>query len=219
MRSAGFTLLEVLVAAMLLIVAMVGSIGLILGLATTNRSTKNRDVAHLLAQGALEQFSSVPLITLANNNPAATAAPSAPICFGMSDDAVLDRPIPCPAGTGSAYYLRTWVCCTQNPNAPPPFTLPYPAPNPIIGNQCNVGVNVPAGQVVSPNQVNAGAACLIEAEVTWPHELFKVGPAAAISAPAFFVEPPAVAATPLPLLERGKLDFSNHIFTALVREQ
>jgi prepilin-type N-terminal cleavage/methylation domain-containing protein len=224
-RPAGFTLLEVLVAAVLLVVAMVGSIGLILGMNATNRSTRNRDVAYLLAQGALEQLSAVPLVTLATANPAATAVPSAPTCFGMSNDSVLDRPIACPVGggTASAYYLRTWVCCTQNPNAPPPYTLPYPPAVPITGAQCNVAVNVPGGQVVSPNQVNGGTTCLLEAEVTWPHESRANGQATAVQAPGYFVDPPTPPPVPLPAMGTssadGKLSYLNHIFTAVVREQ
>jgi Tfp pilus assembly protein PilV len=217
MREAGFTLLEVLVAAVLLVVAMVGSIGLILGMASTNMSNRTRDVAQLLAQSALEQLSAVPLINLANNSPAATSAPSAPTCFGMSDDAVIDRPIPCPAGAIGAYYLRTWTCCTQNPAALPPYVVLPPAV-PITGAQCNVAINnQPAGQLVSPNQVNGGVTCLIEAEVTWPHEDPVNGPATTTQAPGYFVDPQTTPPVTLPPHEN--LAFNNHVFATVVREQ
>jgi len=216
--SAGFTLIEVLVAAVLLVVAMVGSIGLILGMAATNMSNRTRDVAHLLAQSRLEQISAVPLPTLAAANPAATAVPTATTCLSMSDDAVLNRPIPCPIGAGAAYYLRTWTCCTQNPSALPPFAV-LPAVVPITGAQCNVAVNNPVQlQLASPNQVNGGATCLIEAEVTWPHEDLNQGPATAIQAPGYFVDSQTTPPVAIPF-ENGRLPFNHHVFSSLVREQ
>jgi prepilin-type N-terminal cleavage/methylation domain-containing protein len=206
-KERGFTLIEVLVAAMLLVVALVGSIGLILGMARANQSNRTRDVGYLIAQEAVEQLSAVPLLTLATNNPAATSVPSAPTCYGMSDDAVVDRPIPCSGA--AAYYLRTWVCCSLNPP-----TLPAV---PIIGVQCNVAVNnPPAGQVVSPDQVNGGIACLIEAEVTWTNEdTVANGAASPAAASGYFVDPP----TAPPVAINKVLSFTNHVFLSEVREQ
>jgi Tfp pilus assembly protein PilV len=211
----GFTLLEVLVAAMLLVVALVGSIALILGLTQTNKASRTRDIAYLIAQESLEQLSAVPLLTLANNNPAAVTTPSAPTCYGMSDDSVLDDPIPC--GVAPAYYLRNWVCCTLNPAATPPFAV-LPPGVPITGAQCNVAANNPVlGQLVSPNQVNGGITCLVESEVTWPNEADPPFPGTANAAQAsgYFVDPP----TAPPVVINKTLTFNNHVFASQVREE
>ena len=112
----GFTLLEVMVAAMLLMVALVGSIALSVGLLRGNQFNRERDTAYFLAQQQLDLLDVQPITQILGNaalfpNEDVASTSSVATCYSASQDAFVDSPISCTANPPAAYYLRTWVCC------------------------------------------------------------------------------------------------------------
>jgi hypothetical protein len=208
----GFTLLEVLVAAVILIVAIVGSIALIVGLLKGNQATRARDTAYFIAQETLDQLASLPLSqdgALGMSN----AAPTTPLCFTEGEDAFLDRPIACNAGTVAAYWVRSWICCAtpvvgtsgvagglwNSPNLPP-AQIPF---------ACNgAGWEMPAtiGNAAVAGVPATSASCSVAVEVTWPSE--PTGTLA--NGSNLFVDTSNLAPT---------LTFQNHILESMVRSQ
>jgi Tfp pilus assembly protein PilV len=220
-RRGGFTLLEVLIAAMLLVVGMVGSIALILGLLQANKTARARDTGYFLAQQALDQLEMIPLVgrtgaTWTTNQPAWLSVafpyatinfPNEPTCYAMANDVVSDRPIQCSAAQEAAFILRTWTCCAT-PGLGATTTLPIGAPCLLPSGQGPISSPdaIPTGGVTAnPN----GAVCYIQAEVTWPVEdpvghnlLLANAPAAAL-----FQDSPA------------NLSFGNHVWASMVRSE
>lgn len=212
--SKGFTLLEVMIAAMLLIIGMVGSIATIVGLLKANQTARSRDIGYFLAQEAIDQIAMIPLV--GNNDLAAQfpsggtgAAPNGPLmtspgvpaanggvaCYPLANDTVADRPVPCTGANAppSAYVVRTWTCCTT-------------AATGLIVGTCQAPQTL-----TTPDTTAQAAVCYIQAEVTWPVE-DPAGGNMLLGAPAPLFADPPIAAEP-------KLTFGNHIWATMVREQ
>jgi Tfp pilus assembly protein PilV len=212
-QRGGFTLLEVLIAAMLLVVGMVGSIALILGLMQANRTARARDTGYYLAQQSLDEIGLVPLVGpttayLTGAFPIPGVAPSAPTCYPMTDDVISDRPISCTAaGITSAFIVRTWTCCNTGPIGTA-ATIPAAtcgATQPLLTG--------PAATSSSglPVVLQQSALCYVQAEVTWPaedpvgHNLLSTTVA---GQEALFQE-----------TEPSVLTFGNHVWATMVRGQ
>jgi hypothetical protein len=195
-EARGFTLLEVMIAAVLLVVALVGSLALTIGLLRGNKTTRSRDTAYFLAQEVLDQYSATPILQLPALLPGVGAPTTAPICYDMNDAAFIDHPVACGA-VASTYAVRTLACCV-GPGMPA-----SPAPGP----SCAV-LLAETGGALPPNvnftPTSQGVSCLLQTEVTWPIE-----PPAAASPQDFFVE----SSVP-----KG-LNFQNHVLLATVRAQ
>jgi Prokaryotic N-terminal methylation motif len=196
-RNGGFTLLEVLIAAVLLVVALVGSLALTIGLLRGNQTTRARDSAYFLAQQALDQYSATPVLQLPGLLPGVAAPTAAPICYDMADGAFIDHPVAC--GAQTAFYVRTLVCCV-GPGMP---LSPAPAPS----CAALVAEPTPLPPNVNFTATSQGVSCILQAEVTWPVE-----PAGAAVAQMFVDSsgPPAVVPT---------LNFQNHVLLSTVRAQ
>lgn len=237
-RRRGFTLLEVLIAAMLFVVGMVGSIALILGLLRANKTARARDTGYFLAQQALDRLEMVPMVGqgmvcsggtctvnglvdttgqpafLANRFPygsAGTAFPTEPTCYAMSDDVVGDRPIQCQNPQVPAFIVRTWTCCATPSAGPTADTIPATAGCVNLnglGPISSPDAEPPGGVTLNPN----GAVCLIQAEVTWPIENFGASQLTfnLAGAAALFNDPPNTPAG---------VTYSNHVWATLVRAQ
>lgn len=213
-RRAGFTILEVLIASVLLIVGLVGSIALIGGLVMANRSTHSRDVAYELIQQTFDDEMLTPLNAptapgLANQfdmtaNSAAATAPSLPICYASSDDVIADRPIPCLIGMPAAFILRTWNSCVATGLGD---SMPLTIPAGIGGGPS------PALPILAADTAATGTAtmCFLQAEVTWPIEQQTSGTTATFSgAPKYLfqeVDP------------YDNVSYTNHVYAAMLREQ
>ena len=196
---AGFTLLEVMIAAMLLMVALVGSIALSVGLLRGNQFNRERDTAYFLAQQQMDLLSVQPIsqilanpALLPNEDVASSSSPA--ICYSIGQDAFVDSPISCVGNVPAAYYLRTWVCCA-----------PAGAGGIAAGSACN-----PLGPaIVSPDTANNGGVCLVQVEVTWPSE-----PAGVVA-----TNPWAAGFADTVLTTVPPLTFTNHIYASAVRAQ
>jgi type II secretory pathway pseudopilin PulG len=197
---AGFTLLEVLIAAMLLMIALLGSIALSVGLLRGNQFNRERDTAYFLAQQQIDLFSVQPITQILSNpggfpNEDIASTSSPPTCYDVAQDAFVDSPISCLGNPPPAYYLRTWVCCVG------------PGGGGIPGGTCANPGGAPT--VVSPNLGGVGGVCLINVEVTWPYEpvgvTWDTAPSSGWKDNNFLTVPP--------------LGFTNHIFMSTVREQ
>jgi Tfp pilus assembly protein PilV len=194
----GFTLLEVMIAAVLLVVALVGSLALTIGLLRGNQNTRSRDTAYFLAQQVLDQYSATPIIQLPALLPGVAAPTTAPICYDMSDAAFIDHPVACGA-VASTYAVRMLTCCVG------PGLALSPAPTAA----CNILLAEVPATPLPPNvdfsPTSQGVSCILQAEVTWP------------------IEPPAI--TPGQLFvdysnTAGQmLNFQNHVLLATVRAQ
>ncbi len=213
----GFTILEVMVASLLLVVGLVGSIAMIGGLVSANKSARARDIAYYLVQQTLDQKQMIPLVQAPNfglanqyaitGNPqpdSQLVEPNAMLCYPMSDDVLADRPIPCTVPLPPSFILRTWTCCAsaqlgQNPPV-------------ITGGACGPSQAEPL--TTSDSGANGqGTVCLVQAEVTWPVEV----PNPPGSAPTTF------ATTPTELFQDNYapygLAFQNHVYASVIREQ
>ncbi len=235
----GFTLVEVLIATMLLIVGLVGSIALIGGLVLTNRSAHSRDVAYELLQQTLDQEMMVPLnlmpnlglanqFDVANNSSVATVpngplilvsgTPGSPMCFASADDVVADRPVNCAvSGLPAAFILRTWTCCATAGDGTSPGGAPYGIPANSCGPSQTAdilpGDGVGGVGTWDPRK-SQGTICLLQAEVSWPVESQPTGgPLVQIlgTGPAknLFQEVDSI----------DGLSFANHAYASVVREQ
>ncbi|MHB1845268.1 MAG: type IV pilus modification PilV family protein [Deltaproteobacteria bacterium] len=224
-RRGGFTLLEVMIATMLLVVALVGSIALILGLRSTNRSVRGRDVAYFLAQQALDQIGTIPLslpgLTTSlpalgpvptNNDYPLLGNPVVPTtlsCYPMANDIVADRPTPClPTAMPAAYFVRTWTCCASTTSAVNQGGSTSQTALALPVGSCGLAAPLGSPDTGSGN----GAACYVQAEVTWPTEN-PLAPATPLSAtpPSLFVDTDTTAGGAL------GLSFSNHVYMAELR--
>jgi prepilin-type N-terminal cleavage/methylation domain-containing protein len=192
----GFTLLEVLIAAILLVIALVGSLALTIGLLRGNESTRARDTAYFLAQQVLDQYSATPVLDLPALLPGTAAPTAAPICYDMSDGAFVDHPVACGA-VATTFAVRTVTCCV-GPGVP---LSPAPAAGCGILLATNPVTPLPPNVNFSPT--SQGVSCLVEAEVTWPAE-----PATA-TASQLFVD----------TSNAPKLNFQNHVLLNTVRAQ
>jgi len=198
-ERAGFTLLEVLIASMLLVVALVGSMALSVGLLRGNQFNRERDTAYFLAQQQLDLLSVQPINQILQNpltypNEQLGSAPSAAACFGIGQDDSIDNPISCIAPVPPAYYLRTWVCC-----------------NSALGGGISTAAacNATGVAITSPDAANGGGVCMIQVEVTWPAEpngVVATNPWTAGFADTVYTTVPT-------------LTFTNHIYLSTVREQ
>jgi type II secretory pathway pseudopilin PulG len=197
---AGFTLLEVLIAGVLLTVALVGSLALSVGLLRGNQFNRERDGAYFLAQQQLDLLAVQPISQILANavafpNEAVGSTSSPATCYSLGQDDFIDSPIPCVPPPPAAYYVRTWVCC----------------------NSAGVGANIPAGtpcngtgvDIISPDIANGGGVCFAQVEITWPSEPAGVSPvnpwAGGFADSVYTTVPP--------------LTFTNHIYASMVREQ
>jgi Tfp pilus assembly protein PilV len=194
--ESGFTLLEVLIAAVLLVIALVGSLALTIGLLRGNESTRARDTAYFLAQEVLDQYSATPVLQLPTLLPATAAPTTAPICYDMSDGAFIDHPVACGA-VASTYAVRTIACCVG-----PGMPL---SPAPIAGCAILLATNpvTPLPPNVNFSPTSQGVSCLIEAEVTWPVE-----PVGALGQDLF-----------VDTSNAPRLNFQNHVLLTTVRAQ
>jgi prepilin-type N-terminal cleavage/methylation domain-containing protein len=231
----GFTLIEVMMATMLLVVGLVGSIALTLGMMRTNRNNAGRDVAYFLGQQALDQLGLFPLTTLnlgvttlpptstpgVNDNPIGMAAaggiPPATSCsvYPMSDAALGDTPGTCDPGTNPnlslpSYFVRTWVCCA-------------PAGGNLAGEPCaaNALATLGVSGLKTPDTLNQGVLCLVQAEVTWPTENLNPNGTAVSGAPSLINgAAPALLFSPdsrLPPQPPPTLPYGNHVLLGEVR--
>ncbi len=185
-----------MIAAILLVIALVGSLALTIGLLRGNESTRARDTAYFLAQQVLDQYSATPVLQLPTLLPAIAAPTTAPICYDMSDGAFIDHPVACGA-VASVYAVRTVTCCVG-----PGMPL---SPAPIAGCAILLATNpaTPLPPNVNFSPTSQGVSCLIEAEVTWPAE-----PNAALPQDLF------VENSGAPML-----NFQNHVLLTTVRAQ
>jgi type II secretory pathway pseudopilin PulG len=224
----GFTLIEVLIATLLLVTALVGSIGLVVALKQVNLSSRSRDTAYYLAQQALDTLEAVPLAlplpTTGFLAPGAAAStptntdgpllgnmltPTTMTCYPMSDDTITDRPISCQSPMAPAYVVRTWTCCDFVPNNPA-ATIGTIAGMPALTINSACGPDAAIGTLGSPDTLSGnGVACLIQAEVTWPVELAGP-PATSLSAAPSQLFVDTSLAAPV-------LNFSNHVYLSAVR--
>jgi prepilin-type N-terminal cleavage/methylation domain-containing protein len=196
----GFTLLEVLIAAVLLTVALVGSLALSVGLLRGNQFNRERDTAYFLAQQQLDLLAVQPITQILSNpalfpNTSIASTSSVATCYSIGQDDFIDSPISCIGPPPAAYYVRTWVCC----------------------NAGGVGASIPAGTpcnatgaaIVSPDGAGAGGVCYTQVEITWPTEPAGVGAnapwAGGFADTVFTTVPP--------------LNFTNHIYESMVRAQ
>ncbi|MHB8417121.1 MAG: prepilin-type N-terminal cleavage/methylation domain-containing protein [Myxococcales bacterium] len=226
----GFTLLEVLIAAMLLVIGLVGSIALIGGLVLTNRTAHSRDVAYALLQQTLDQEMMVPLLLpptagLANqydltNNSGVATVPwgpgvlGGPLCFASSDDVVADRPTPCSAAMAAAFILRTWTCCATAGVDPGVGGAPYGIPAGVCGFNPNI---LPGDGVLGSGWTavtTSGTLCYLQAEVTWPNESQPVG-----AAPVSILGTGAAKNLFQEVDVLDGLSMKNHAYASMVREQ
>jgi hypothetical protein len=197
-EARGFTILEVLIAAVLLVIALVGSLALTVGLVQGNKNTRARDTAYFLAQQVLDQYSATPILQLPTLLPGLAAPTVAPICYDMSDAAYIDHPVACGA-TASTFAIRTLACCVG-----PGMPL-SPAPAAACGILLAEVPATPLPPNVNFTATSQGVSCIIQTEVTWPAE--PVGAAAQ----DLFVDVSNAA---------GKvLNFQNHVLLATVRAQ
>jgi hypothetical protein len=206
-----------MIAAMLLIVGMVGSIATIVGLLRANQTARSRDIGYFLAQEAIDQIAMIPLV--GNNDLSAQfpsvgtgSSPNGPLmtssgvpatnggvaCFPLNNDTVADRPVPCTGGNAppTAYVVRTWTCCTT------------------AGTGLILGTCQAAQTLTTPDTTAQAAVCYIQAEVSWPLEDPTGGHlvlGSPLLAEPLFADPP-IAAEP-------KLTFGNHVWATMVREQ
>jgi prepilin-type N-terminal cleavage/methylation domain-containing protein len=204
MRSRGFTLLEVMIAAVLLVIALVGSLALTIGLLRGNQSTRARDTAYFLAQQILDQYSATPVLQLPALLPGIAAPTTAPICYDMSDAAFIDHPVACGA-VASTFDVRVLTCCVG-----PGMPL-SPAPTAA----CNIlAAEVPATPLppnVNFSPTSQGVSCILQVEVTWPNER-KLGEPVA-TPDQLFVDSSSPPTKPI------TLNFQNHVFLTTVRAQ
>ncbi|HUB09533.1 MAG TPA: prepilin-type N-terminal cleavage/methylation domain-containing protein [Myxococcales bacterium] len=232
----GFTLIEVLIATMLLAVGLVGSIALTLSMMRANRTNSGRDVAYFLGQQALDQLGLFPMTTVGlgagallpptstpgvNDNPigmvAAGGTPPATTCsvYPMSDAALGDTPGTCNPGTNPnlsmpSYFVRTWVCCA-------------PSTGNLAGEPCaaNALATVGVGGLKTPDTLNQGVLCLLQAEVTWPTENLNPNGTATFGAPSLINGPvPALLFSPegrVPPQPPPTLPYGNHVLLGEVR--
>jgi Tfp pilus assembly protein PilV len=194
--QAGFTLLELLVATVLLIVALVGSIALSVGLLRGNQFSRERDTAYFLAQQQMDLFAVQPMSQILQNpgnypNEGLASVPSAATCFSIGQDDYIDNPISCTVNTPAAYYLRTWICCNGAGGIAP--------------GGCNLG----AAAIATPDPGAGAAVCLVQVEVTWPSE--PAGVVATNPWTGGFADNVFTTVPPL--------TFTNHIYMSMVREQ
>jgi Tfp pilus assembly protein PilV len=196
---AGFSLIEVMMATMLLIVALVGSIALSVGLLRGNQFNRERDTAYFLAQQQLDLFDAAPMsqillnpLIYPNDGVASTSSPAT--CYSIGQDAYIDSPISCVVNTPAAYFLRTWICCNGAAGGIP------------VGGCNNAAGAVP---ILSPDVANGGAVCLVQVEVTWPSE-----PAGVVATGAWTGGFADNVFTTIP-----PLTFTNHVYLSMVREQ
>ncbi len=195
-RRRGFTLLEVMVAAVILIIALVGSLALVVGMLRGNQNMRARDTAYFIAQEVLDQYASTSLSVFPGLT---SAAPALPTCYSQGEDSFVDRPIPCVLGaTAAAYWVRTWSCCEtptlggglfNSPN-PPPLVAPTPC----------TGIGWVLNQTIAGTIPATSATCPVAVEVTWPTEL-------GLTSTALFTD------------VGGGLSFQNHVFLTMVRSQ
>jgi hypothetical protein len=186
----------VLIAAVLLVIALVGSLALTIGLLRGNVNTRARDTAYFLAQEVLDQYSATPVLQVPTLLPATAAPTTAPVCYDMSDGALIDHPVACGA-VATTYCVRTVTCCV-GPGMP---LSPAPAAGCAILLATNPATLLPPNVNFSPT--SQGVSCLIETEVTWPVEPNGV------LAQELFVDHSSV-----PLL-----NFQNHVLLTTVRAQ
>jgi Tfp pilus assembly protein PilV len=198
--QAGFTLLEVLIAAMLLMVALVGSIALNVGLLRGNQFNRERDTAYFLAQQQLDLLEVQPISQILSNAPLypnedvnSTSSPAT--CYSVAQDAYVDSPISCVGNPPAAYYLRTWICCNA---AGALASIPTTAP-----------CNATGTPIISPDVANSGGVCLLQVEITWPSE--PAGVTATNPWAAGFADTLNTTVPPL--------TFTNHIYASMVRAQ
>jgi hypothetical protein len=191
-----------MIAAVLLVIALVGSLALTIGLLRGNQSTRARDTAYFLAQQILDQYSATPVLQLPVLLPGVAAPTTAPICYDMSDAAFIDHPVACGA-TASTFAVRALTCCVG-----PGMPL---SPAPTAG--CNIlTAEVPATPLppnVNFSPTSQGVSCILQVEVTWPTE-----PAAAGTADMLFVDTSGP-----PLRPAVVLNFQNHVLLSTVRAQ
>ncbi len=191
-----------MIAAVLLVIALVGSLALTIGLLRGNQSTRARDTAYFLAQQVLDQYSATPVLQLPALLPGVAAPTTAPICYDMSDAAFIDHPVACGA-TASTFALRALTCCVG-----PGMPL-SPAPTAA----CNIlAAEVPATPLppnVNFSPTSQGVSCLLQVEVTWPLE-----PAGATTPDLLFVDTSGPPTKPTVVL-----NFQNHILLSTVRAQ
>ena len=198
--QAGFTLLEVMIAAALLTIALVGSLALSVGLLRGNQFNRERDTAYFLAQQQLDLLSVQPLTQILTNaaafpNEDIASTSSVATCYDMQQDAFIDNPISCVGNPPAAYFLRTWVCCN--------------AGGALAGIPAGAACNATGAAIISPNTTNGGEICYLQVEVTWPSEPAGVNPTSAWAAP--FADN---VFTTVPVL-----GFTNHIYASMVRAQ
>jgi Tfp pilus assembly protein PilV len=196
----GFTLLEVLIAAMLLTVALVGSLALSVGLLRGNQFTRERDTAYFIAQQQLDLLAVQPISQILSNpavfpNTQLSSTSSPATCYSIGQDDFIDTPISCIGNVPAAYFVRTWVCCnTGGPLASIP-----------AGTACNPGAN----NIVSPDATSSGGICLTQVEITWPSE-----PTGVVA-----TNPWAAGFADTVLTTNPPLGFTNHIYASIVRAQ
>ncbi len=193
-----------MIAAVLLVIALVGSLALTVGLLRGNQSTRARDTAYFLAQQILDQYSATPVLQLPALLPGIAAPTTAPICYDMSDAAFIDHPVACGVGAiASAFNVRALTCCVG-----PGMPL-SPAPTAA----CNIlAAEVPATPLppnVNFSPTSLGVSCILQVEVTWPVE-----PVAVATPDQLFVDTSGPPAQP-----NIVLNFQNHVFLTTVRAQ
>jgi prepilin-type N-terminal cleavage/methylation domain-containing protein len=239
-KHAGFTLIEVLIATLLIVVGLVGSIALTLGMLRTNRSSASHDTAYVLAQQALDNLGLFPLnqagigvnFLLPSSTPGVNDPPLGMVAAGVNPPAtscavlpmanaqIGDAPGQC-AGVNPnlampSYFLRTWVCCGVPP--PPPAGPPLPA---LLGGQpctAQAGADVgPSGLLTTPDNQNQGAICLLQAEVTWPAENLQATGTPIVGDPPLYAGNPAQLFVPEG--SAGYVPYGNHILLSEVRMQ
>jgi Tfp pilus assembly protein PilV len=195
----GFTLLEVLIAAMLLTVALVGSLALSVGLLRGNQFTRERDTAYFIAQQQLDLLAVQPISQILSNpavfpNAQLGSTSSPATCYSIGQDDFIDSPISCVGNVPAAYYVRTWVCCNAGG-----ALASIPA-----GTPCNPGAN----NIISPNAASGGI-CFTQVEITWPSE-----PTGVVA-----TNPWAAGFADTVLTTNPPLTFTNHIYASMVRAQ
>ena len=207
--SRGFTLIEVLIAAVLLVVALVGSLALIIGLLRGNQTTRARDTASFLGQQLLDQLDVIPLSALAAYSLAAyslTPGVAGPSCYPEGDGTFIEHPVTC--ATAPAAYVVGWqVCCvgSTGPTGNGCLTIPSGGSGQLqLVNTYTVPV-VTNGVTSSVNN-SLGLTCEIRVELTWP-----ANPTSGATASNLFQDVSSVTMPPL--------NFQNHLVLTTIRAQ